>query len=192
MYVGDWTIKQLAQRIPKGDTICALTLTQKKGIPLATMYVFVSLLSPREILPFQQKMFQHSVFLKIFIYPHHLHELLHTPCLPFPALASLATQWIEIIPDSQTDKRSRERKIMSTIYSLQTCLRGCTVCFWGEEGRKTPAHVMSTLNSYAHTLRNAVRKKQETWGRNFIRGPQRQNYLKTEGLEKIKGQQKKW
>lgn len=59
------------------------------------------------------------------------------PRLPSPAPASLVTQQIEIIPDSQTDKRSRERKNTSTIYSLQPCLRGCTVeVFLGRRGEK--------------------------------------------------------
>lgn len=189
MYVGGWTIKQLAQRVPKEDTICVLTLHKRKEYYLQPC-MFVSLLSLREILPFQQWMFQHSTvpFYKDFhistpstwvvTYPHACPSQLQLP-LPHSELKS-----------SQNHKQIKEvgkEKNMSTIYSLQPRLRGCTVCYWGEEGRKTLAHVMSTLN--AHTEKSSVKKKkQETRGRNLIRGPQRQNYLKTEGLERIKGQ----
>lgn len=129
---------------------------QKKGIPSETMYVFISFVSQRNPTISAVDVPAQHLFKKIFIYPHNLCELLHTPMLALPSSGFPCTERIKIIPDLQTDKRSWERKNMSTIYSLQPCLRGCTVCFWGEAGRKTHAHVMSILNSHTLSLRNPV------------------------------------
>lgn len=58
------------------------------------------------------------------------------PCLPFPAPASLATQRIKIIPESQTDKRSWERKKYVYYIQLTTTFKGMHSVLLGRRGEK--------------------------------------------------------
>lgn len=163
---------------------------QKKQTPHGATYVLIWPFSLRELLSWMWcSSTPLCAFLKIFIQPHCLYKLLHAHLPATPTsfccfIPSLTIQWIEIIPVPQA-KEVEEEKICQLHTSCKHVL-GDAWCEYLAE-RETDTQVMSTLNSFVHALRNPVYKKM-TWERNLIRGPQRQNCLKTEGLERIKGQ----
>lgn len=103
------------------------------------------------------------IFLKTVTQPHHLHELFCAHSLALPSslclTPSLTIQWTGIIPEPQTDKGIWGRGNVLTIYSWH--LWGCTVQAFLAGKRERDSHPrMSSLNSYAHALRNPVYKKQ--------------------------------